>query len=80
MRSHTAPGGRIIQRKDSVRSTARFERANLLKVFALKKDRGSACLIQPRTRQNKSAMNMWLDPFVRSKDSREIDIHFDHPK
>jgi len=37
MGSDTAPRSRIIERKYGVSRTARLERANLLEIFALKK-------------------------------------------
>jgi hypothetical protein len=64
MRGHTAPGRHIVKRKNGICGAARLERANLLKVFALKEQRGSAGLIQSRARQHKRAMNMWLNPLM----------------
>ena len=36
MRGYTAPGYRIMERKNGIRRAARLERANLLENFALK--------------------------------------------
>jgi hypothetical protein len=82
MRRHTALRGCIVERKDGVRSTTRFECTNLLEILALKKKRGSACLIQPRASQHKRVMDMRPNPLVGGKDRREIErhIYFDHPK
>ena len=47
MRGDTAPRGRIIEREDCVRRAARLERADLLKIFALKEQMRAARLVQP---------------------------------
>jgi hypothetical protein len=62
---HTASRGCIVERKDGVSSTTRFECTNLLKILALKKERGPARLIQSRAREHKRAMNMRPNPLVR---------------
>jgi hypothetical protein len=36
MRGHTAPGRRIVKRKNGICRSTCLERANLLKIFALK--------------------------------------------
>jgi hypothetical protein len=64
VRGHTAPGRCIVKRKNGICRAARFERANLLKIFALKEEGGSAGLIQSRTRQHKRSMNMWSNPLM----------------
>jgi len=46
MRGHTTPGRRLVEGKNGICGAARFERANLLEIFALKEERGSAGLIQ----------------------------------
>jgi hypothetical protein len=64
MRRHTASGRPIVERKNGICGATRFERPNLLKIFALKEERCSAGLIQSRARQHKRAMNMWLNPLA----------------
>jgi hypothetical protein len=64
MRGHTVLGRRIVKRKNGICGAARFERANLLKIFALKEEGASASLIQSRARQHKRSMNMWSNPLV----------------
>jgi hypothetical protein len=64
MRRHTAPRGCLVERKDGICRATRFEGPNLLKILALKKKRGAACLVQPRASQHKRAMNMRPNPLV----------------
>jgi hypothetical protein len=64
MRRHTTAGRCIVERKNGVCRPARFERANLLKILALKEKRGAACFIQARARQHKRAMDIWPNPLV----------------
>src|ERR1041385_109354 len=75
MRCHTALCSRIIERKDSIGGAARLERADLLKIFALKKQLRSARLIQPRTCQHWSAMNVSSNPFAGSADTIKVERH-----
>jgi hypothetical protein len=58
MRRHTTLGGCVVERKNGIGRATRFERANFLKIFALKKEGGSACFIQSRAREDTSAMDM----------------------
>jgi hypothetical protein len=64
MRRHTALRGCIVERKDSICSTTRFECTNLLKILALKEERSFACLIQPRASQHKRAMDIRPNPLM----------------
>jgi hypothetical protein len=64
MRRHTTPGRRIVERKNGICRATRFERAGLLKILALKEERGAARFIQSRAREHKSAMDMRPDPLV----------------
>jgi len=64
MRRHTAPGRRIVERKNGICGATRFERANLLKIFALKEEGGSVGLIQSRACQHKRAMNVRSNPLM----------------
>jgi len=73
MRCHTASRSFVSKRKNRIGRTSRFERTDLLKIFALKKQGRSARVIQPRIRQHGRAMNVWSNPFVRCADRIEVD-------
>jgi hypothetical protein len=72
MRCYTASCAFIIKRKNGIGCTSCFERTNFLKIFALKKQGRPARIIQPRTRQDRRAMNVWADPLVRCADGIKI--------
>src|SRR5437867_8687977 len=82
MRCHSAPRGGFVQRKDCVSSAASLERADLLKIFALKKQRRAACFIEALARQHWRAMNMCANPLMRRANRSKIELlsYFDHPK
>ena len=73
MRRHAASRGFIIKRKNGISCTSCLEGADLLKIFALKKQGRSARVIQPRIRQDGCAMNVWTNPFVRRADRIQVD-------
>jgi hypothetical protein len=73
MRRHAASSRFIIKRKNSISCTARFEGTDLLKIFALKKQGRLARVIQPRIRQDRCAMNVWANPFVRCADRIQVE-------
>jgi hypothetical protein len=73
MRCHAAPRGFIIKRKNGISCTSCLEGADLLKIFALKKQRRPARVIQPRIRQDGCSMNVWANPFVRCADRIKVD-------
>jgi len=75
MRRHTALRSRIIQGKNGVGRAARLERANLLKILALKKQRRRARLIQSRARQHRRPMNVRPNPLMRRADAIKIYRH-----
>jgi hypothetical protein len=72
MRCHAAPRSFVIKRKDGIGCTSCLEGTNLLKIFALKKQRRPARVIQPRIRQDRCAMNVWANPFVRCADRIKV--------
>ena len=74
MRCHAALRSFIIKRENGVRCTSRLESADLLKIFAFKKQRRSAGVIQPRIRQGGRAMNVWANPLVRCADRIQIEF------
>jgi len=73
MRRHAALRNFVIKRKNGISCTACLEGADLLKIFALKKQGRPARVIQPRIRQHGRAMNVWSNPFVRCPDRIEVD-------
>jgi hypothetical protein len=72
MRRDTAQCSFIIKRKNGISCTSCLESADLLKIFALKKQGRPARVIQPRIRQHGRAMNVWANPFVRCSDRMKI--------
>ena len=74
MRCHTVSRSFVIKHKNGIGCTSRFERADFLKIFALKKQGCPALVIQPRTRQDGRAMNVWADPLVRCADGIKIEF------
>jgi hypothetical protein len=64
MRRYTAPRGCLVERKHGICRATRFERANLLKILALKEKRGAARFIQARACQHKRAMDIRPNPLV----------------
>lgn len=75
MRCHTALRSRIIKRENGVGRAARLECADLLKIFALKEQRGTTRLIQPRTRQHWRPRDVRPDPFMSRANAIEIKRH-----
>ena len=75
MRRHAPPGRRVIECKNCVNRAARLERADLLKIFALKKQRRAARRIQPRARDHRRAMNVRTNAFMCSADGRKVEWH-----
>ena len=73
MRCHTAFRSRIIERENSVGRAARLERADLLKIFAFKKQRRATRLIQARARQHRRPRDVRPDPFMRRANAIEIE-------
>src|SRR2546423_12140713 len=65
----------LIEREHRVCGSARFERADFLKVLAFKKQLCAGCFIQAGTRQDRRAMNEWPDAFMRRANTIEIDCH-----
>jgi hypothetical protein len=73
MRCHAASRSVVIKRKDGISCTSCLEGTDLLKIFALKKQRRPARVIQPRIRQDRRAMNVWANPFMRCADRIQVD-------
>ena len=65
--------GRVIEYENGVGRSARLERADLLKIFALKKQRRATRLIQARARQHRRPRNVRPDPFMRRANAIEIE-------
>jgi hypothetical protein len=75
MRRYAALRPRIVERENSVGRAARLERADLLKIFALKKQRRTARPIQQRARDHRRTMNVRTNAFMCSADGREVEWH-----
>ena len=73
MRCYTVFRGRIIECEHRVRRSARFEGADLLKIFAFEKQRGASRLIQARTRQHRRPRHVRSDPLMRRANAIEIE-------
>jgi hypothetical protein len=73
MRCHATPRCCLIKRKNGIGRTARLEGTHLLKIFALEKQGRPARVIQPRIRQDRCAMNVCANPFVRCADRIKAD-------
>jgi hypothetical protein len=73
MRRHAASCGFIIKRKNGISCAPCLEGTDLLKIFALKKQRRPARVIQPRIRQDGCAMNVWANPFVSCADRIQVE-------
>jgi hypothetical protein len=73
MRRHAASRGFIIKRKNGISRTACLEGTDLLEILALKKQGRPARIIQPRIRQDRCAMNVWANPFVRCADRIQVE-------
>jgi hypothetical protein len=76
MRRDAAQRGHVIERKDRVCRAARFERANLLKIFALEKQRRAARIIQSRACQHRRIIDVQANPFMRRADAIKINKHY----
>jgi hypothetical protein len=73
MRCHAAPRSFVIKRKDGIGRTACLKGTDLLKIFAFKKQGRPARVIQPRIRQDRCAMNVSANPFMRCADRIKVD-------
>jgi len=73
MRCHGASRSCIVKGKDGVSRAAGLERADFLKILALKKQRRPAHLIQSRTRQHRRAIDVRANPLMRRTDFIEVD-------
>jgi hypothetical protein len=73
MRCHAAPRSFVIKRKDGISCTSCLEGPDLLKIFTLKKQGRLARVIQPRIRQDRCAMNVSANPFMRCADRIKVD-------
>jgi hypothetical protein len=74
MRRDPALRSFIIKRKNSISPTSGLKGADLLKIFALKKQGTPARVIEPRIRQDGRAMNVWANPLVRCADRIQIEF------
>jgi hypothetical protein len=74
MRCNAALRSFIIKCKNRIGCASGLEGADLLKIFALKKQRRIARVIQPRIRQDGRAMNVWANPLVRCADRIQIEF------
>src|SRR5688572_4202034 len=77
MGRHAALRGSLVEREDGIRRPAGLERAHLLKIFALEKKRSARSRIETRAGQDRRAMNVRTDAFVRSADCIEIESHYE---
>ena len=68
MRSHAPPRRFVVEREDGVDRSARLERADLLEVLALEKERRATRGIEPLARQDRRAMDVRTDAIVRDAD------------
>ena len=68
MRRDAALRSFIIESKNGIRCPACLKGTDLLKILAFKKQRCPARVIQPRIRQDRCAMNVRVNPFVRFAD------------
>ena len=75
MCGHAAPRSRVTERKNGVRRASCLERADLLKIFALKKKGRPARRIQPRARHYRRTMDMRTNPLMRRLNAIEIQGH-----
>src|SRR5438046_9088754 len=75
MRRHAAPSRCIIEQKNGISRTARFERADLLKIFALKKQRCAGRVVQSRADQHRRPMNVRTNPLMRGADVMKSERH-----
>ena len=72
---HAPLGACVIQHKYGIGRAASFKCADLLKILALKKQFRSARFIEPRTCQDRRAMNVRANPLMRRADTIEIYRH-----
>jgi hypothetical protein len=70
---HATLGACVIQHKDGIGRAASLKSADLLKILALKKQFHSARFIEPRTGQDRRAMNVGADPLMRRADTIKVD-------
>jgi hypothetical protein len=75
VRRDAAQRGHVIERKDRVCRAARLERANLLKIFALEKQRRAARIIQSRACQHRRIIDVQANPLMRRADAIKIKKH-----
>jgi hypothetical protein len=76
MRRYATLCRRVVERKNSVGRAARFERADLLKIFTLKKQRCAARLIQPGTLQHRRTLDVPANSFMRRANAIKIESHY----
>ena len=72
MRHHAALRTCVIQHKNGVGRAASLKGADLLKILALEKQFHSARFIEPRTGQDRRAMNVRADPLMRRADTIKV--------
>ncbi len=75
MRADAALGLFVAQREDRVARAAKFERANLLEIFALEIHLRADALIEAFARQHRRAMRVGFDSFRGAEDVIECDGH-----
>src|SRR2546421_13036305 len=75
MRCHTVLRSRIIKRENGVGRATRLERADLLKILALKKQQRATRLIQARARQHWRPRDIRPDALMRRADRGEVERH-----
>ena len=73
MRRHTTSRGRFIHRENCVRGATRLKRSDLLKIFALKKKRRPARLVQSLAGQHRRAMNVRANALMRCANFTKVD-------
>ncbi len=70
---HSALRACVIQHKDGIGRAASLKGADLLKILALKEQFPSARFIEPRTGQDRRAMNVRADPLMRRADTIKVE-------
>src|SRR5687767_7907983 len=75
MRRHSALRRSFVEGEDGVGRAAGLERAHLLEIFALKKERSAGSRIETRAGQDRRPMNVRTDAFVRSENGGVIERH-----
>jgi hypothetical protein len=75
MGCHATSRSFVIKCKNGICGTSCLECTDLLKIFALKKQRRAARVIQPRICQDGRAMNVWANSLVRCAKVIELKMH-----